>query len=146
MPHDVFISFANADKAAAETLCASLEAGGIRCWIAPRNALAGLSSGAQTVQAIAQSRIELLVLSGNANGSRTVLSEVKLAANRGQVILPVRIVAVPTSKALEYYLRAVEWFEIAPAPLENRSDTLLALVKALLDRIPLGNGEFANFL
>ena len=88
MPHDVFISFANADKAAAETLCASLEAGGIRCWIAPRNALAGLSSGAQTVQAIAQSRIELLVLSGNANGSRTVLSEVKLAANRGQVILP----------------------------------------------------------
>ena len=136
MPHDVFISYANEDKAVAESLCAGLEAGGVACWIAPRNALAGLSSGAQTVQAIAQSRIELLVLSAKTNGSRTVLSEVELAANRGKVILPVRIDDMPPSEALEYYLRAVEWFDIAAAPFESRSDALLALVKTLLARLP----------
>jgi hypothetical protein len=34
---DVFISYASTDKAAADSICDTLERGGITCWIAPRD-------------------------------------------------------------------------------------------------------------
>jgi hypothetical protein len=35
MAHDVFISYAHQDRTVANAVCATLEAHGIRCWIAP---------------------------------------------------------------------------------------------------------------
>src|SRR5271165_3014531 len=101
MAHDAFISYAFEDKTIADALCATLEAAGIACWIAPRDPRPGLPYGAQIVQAIAQSRIELLVLSRAANDSRAVLGEIEVGANRSKAILPVRIDAVEPADALE---------------------------------------------
>ena len=42
MAHDVFISYSAKDKTTADGVCATLEAKGIRCWIAPRDILPGM--------------------------------------------------------------------------------------------------------
>ncbi|MBV8588221.1 MAG: TIR domain-containing protein, partial [Verrucomicrobia bacterium] len=42
MAHDIFISYAMADKATADAARAALEKEGIRCWIAPRDVLPGI--------------------------------------------------------------------------------------------------------
>jgi hypothetical protein len=39
LAHDVYISYSREDKWAADAACATLEAAGIRCWIAPRDIL-----------------------------------------------------------------------------------------------------------
>ena len=41
MAHDVFISYSSQDKAVADAVCATLERGKIRCWVAPRDVPAG---------------------------------------------------------------------------------------------------------
>ena len=41
MKYDVFISYSHKDKAAADAVCASLEADGVRCWYAPRDIAPG---------------------------------------------------------------------------------------------------------
>ena len=41
MAHDVFISYAQEDKPVADAVCALLESKRVRCWIAPRDVLAG---------------------------------------------------------------------------------------------------------
>ena len=45
MKHDIFISYSILDKAIADAVCTQLEKQGIRCWIAPRNILAGAEWG-----------------------------------------------------------------------------------------------------
>ncbi|MBV9273036.1 MAG: hypothetical protein JO333_04020 [Verrucomicrobia bacterium] len=51
MALDVLISYAFADKLAADAACAAPEAAGIRCWIAPRN----VSPGVDNAEAIYRS-------------------------------------------------------------------------------------------
>ena len=42
MAHDVFVSYASGDKTVADSVCATLESHGVRCWMAPRDVLAGI--------------------------------------------------------------------------------------------------------
>ena len=133
MSHDAFISYAFEDKAVADALCEMLESDGIRCWIAPRDPRPGLPYGAQIVQAIAQSRAELLIFSRHANESRAVLGEIELAANRAKTIVPFRIDAVEPADVLEYYIRAVQWFDATRPPLEARVRELAALLHGVFD-------------
>ena len=37
MAYDVFVSYSHQDKLTADAVCATLEAQGVRCWIAPRD-------------------------------------------------------------------------------------------------------------
>ena len=45
MAHDIFVSYAHQDRTVANAVCATLEAHGIRCWIAPRDILPGSDWG-----------------------------------------------------------------------------------------------------
>jgi hypothetical protein len=45
MARDVFISYSSKDKPTADAVCATLEANGIRCWIAPRDVVPGSDWG-----------------------------------------------------------------------------------------------------
>ena len=45
MAHDVFVSYAHQDRTVANAVFATLEAHGIRCWIAPRDILPGRRLG-----------------------------------------------------------------------------------------------------
>jgi hypothetical protein len=49
--HDIFIRYAAKDKATADALCATLEASGIGCRIAPRDILPGIDWGEAIIEA-----------------------------------------------------------------------------------------------
>ena len=56
MGHDVFISHSTKDKAAADAVCAALEANGVRCWVAPRDIKPGENWATAILRGIAGCR------------------------------------------------------------------------------------------
>ena len=91
MPHDVFLSYASADRAAADAVCAALEARGIRCWIAPRDVPAGADWGEAILTAIGRAHAMVLVLSRQTAASVHVRNEVVTAVSQSLALVPVRI-------------------------------------------------------
>lgn len=134
MPHDVFISYSSHDKAVADATCAALEAGKIRCWIAPRDVLAGTEYGESILNAIEGCRAMVLVFSDHANKSPHIRREVERAVSKGKVIVPFRIEDVVPSGALEYCLGNTHWLDALNPPLETRIGELAGCVSRLLDR------------
>jgi hypothetical protein len=90
MAHDVFVSYSSNSRAAANAVCAKLEANDVRRWIAPRDVTPGVEYGECIMEAIEQSRIMVLVSYAVANKSLQVRKEVERAVNRNVVILPLR--------------------------------------------------------
>ncbi len=109
--HDVFISYSTFDRAAADAICAALEADGLTCWIAPRDGKPGVSYAHFLVDAIAASRIVVLVYSRAANDSDAVLNELELASSRSLPILSVRIEKIDPYAGAEFYLRRRQWLD-----------------------------------
>jgi hypothetical protein len=130
--YDVFISYSSSDKQAADAVCAALEAKRWRCWIAPRDVMAGREWGGAIVEAIEQSRLMVLVYSSHANQSQQVIREVERAVNKGVPIIPFRIEAAPPSKNMEYFLGASHWLDAYTQPLERHIEELANAIRALL--------------
>jgi hypothetical protein len=78
--HDVFISYSSKDKLTADAICAALERDGARCWIAPRDVLAGEEWAQSIIQAINGAKVLILVFSGFANASPQIRRVVERAA------------------------------------------------------------------
>jgi tetratricopeptide (TPR) repeat protein len=135
MAHDVFISYSAKDKATADGVCATLEARGIRCWIAPRDILAGIDWGEAIIEAINASRVMILVFSSNANDSHQIKREVERAVSKGLPIIPLRIENVAPARSLEYFIGPVHWLDALTPPLENHLQSLAETVRLLLARI-----------
>src|SRR5215470_7883386 len=133
MPHDVFISYAHADKATADAACATLEQAGIRCWIAPRDITPGEEFGAAIVKAIENCRVMVLIFSASANNSRQTRREVERAINAGVTLVPVRIEDVPPTESFAYFMSSVHWLDALTPPLEQHLHKLAASIKALLE-------------
>ena len=129
---DIFISYASLDKTAADAVCATLEASGIRCWIAPRDILPGADWSAAIVEALGQCRLLVLVFSANANQSTQIRNEVVLAVHNGLAIVPFRIEATAPTKSLAYFIGAVHWLDALTPPLEAHLQTLATTVRTLL--------------
>ncbi len=133
MAHDVFVCYSSEDKTIANAACAKLESAGIRCWIAPRDPIAGIPYGRQLVDAITAARIVLLIFSGNANRSEHVLRELEVASDSGKIIVPFRIENVVPSGDLRYYITRVHWLDAMSPPMEARLNELVALMQRLMD-------------
>ncbi|MGD0642105.1 MAG: toll/interleukin-1 receptor domain-containing protein [Roseiarcus sp.] len=129
---DVFISYAGSDKTTADAVCATLEASGIRCWIAPRDILPGSDWSAAIVEALGRCRLLVLVFSANANESTQIRNEVVQAVNNGLAIVPFRIEATIPSKSLAYFMGGVHWLDALTPPLEAHIQTLATTVRTLL--------------
>ena len=132
MTHEVFISYASLDKAAANAACAVLEAKGIRCWIAPRDIPPGANWAATISDTIGGCRVFLLIFSNNANASEQVQREVDLAANHRLSILPLRIENTLPQRSLEYYLNQRHWLDAFTPPLEQHLNRLADAISLLL--------------
>ena len=133
MAHDVFVCYSSEDKTIANAACAKLESAGIRCWIAPRDPIAGIPYGRQLVDAITAARIVLLIFSGHANRSEHVLRELEVASDSGKIIVPFRIENVVPSGDLRYYITRVHWLDAMSPPMESRLNELVALMQRLMD-------------
>jgi succinate dehydrogenase hydrophobic anchor subunit len=129
---DVFISHSSKDTIAAKAACAALEAAKIRCWIAPRDIVPGAKWGASIVRAINDSRVMVLIFSGNANSSAQVQREVDQAFGKSKTVVPLRIEDVRPADELAYYLDTVHWLDALTPPLEHNLERLVATVRALL--------------
>ncbi len=134
MAYDVFISYASKDKIVADAACARLEAAGIRCWIAPRDIVAGTSYGEAIIDAIHGAKIMVLVFSSSANSSGHIPKEVERAVSNGVPIIPFRIEDVAPGKSLDYFIGSVHWLDAMSPPLESHLDNLAATVQKLLPR------------
>src|SRR3954470_22039457 len=134
MAHDVFISYSSKDKPTADAVCATLEARGIRCWVAPRDILPGTDWGEAIIDAIEQSRVMILIFSGHANESPQIKREVERAVNKNVTVVPLRIENVPMSKSLEYFVSTPHGLDALTPPLEQHLRRVADTLQAVLSR------------
>lgn len=107
-PAPVFVSHTTKDRAMADRLVASLEAVGIRCWIAPRDIKLGDDWPAAITFAVASCRALVVLVTNAASQSRHVQREVQMADDAERPILPVIIGGAELSPALQYLLASTQ--------------------------------------
>ena len=129
MSHDVFISHSSLDKLAADAVCHGLEAKGIRCWIAPRDQVAGRAYGQQITSAIETAQVMVLIFSDNVNNSQAVLNEINIAAGANVTIVPFRLAKVDFNPELHFYLGRMHWLDAFPQPVDAYIDTLSETIR-----------------
>lgn len=134
MPHDVFISYAQADAEVARTICDTLERAGIPCWIAPRDIPPAAQYPGAITAGIAAAKVVVLVFSNHANQSPDVNREIGIAFQRKKTVVPFRLEAVPLGEQLEYFLGRTQWIEGFPSPLQRHLPTLAQAVGDVLQR------------
>ena len=132
MSHDIFISHSSIDKAIADSVCAGLENAGLRCWVAPRDIRAGDSWGSSIIDAIAASKIMVIVFSSNSNSSKQVMREVERAVQKDVVVVPFRIDEVQPSKDMEYFLSSTHWLDAITPNMEKHIANLVDTIKSIL--------------
>jgi hypothetical protein len=130
--HDVFISYAQADKPVADAVCVKLESRHIRCWIAPRDVAPGQNFPEAIMEGIEGCRIVLVIFSSHSNNSPHVLRELTTAVNKGRIIVPFRIEDVPLSKSMEYLMSVPHWMDAITPPIEKHIDLLATTVEHIL--------------
>ena len=134
MPAQVFISYSSEDKNVADAVCAGLEQARLRCWIAPRDIIAGDVYGEAILGAIGGCRIIVVIFSSSADLSGQVLREVERAVGAGKIIVPFRIEDVKPSKAMEFFLSASHWLDAFSPPIDQHIVALSDQLQALLQR------------
>ena len=104
MPHDAYISFASKDQDTAYMVCSALEAQGVVCWFAPRDADPDQPFGPQAFGAIRSAKVLVLVLTGDSNRSTRVSEELERAISRGLPVVTFQVDSVELSKTMQYFL------------------------------------------
>jgi len=140
---DVYISYAAADRQAAEAVCARLEAEDVTCWIAPRDVLPGRSFAQSLSGAIHAARVFVLVFSDATNESQQVERELHMADAARLPVVPVRVQDVQPHESIEYYLAGRSWVEASDPPLDARLGLLVETVSLLLLQTPLRQAHAA---
>ena len=134
MAHDVFVSYAHQDRTVANAVCATLEAHGIRCWIAPRDILPGSDWGAAIIDALQEAKAMVLVFSSGSNDSEQIKREVERAVHQGIAVVPFRIEDVLPNKTLEYFISTQHWLDALTPPLEDHLNHLAETITVLLEK------------
>ena len=122
--HQVFVSHATEDHDAASRVCEMLEADGIGCWLASRDAIASEDREAEILEAIRSSDLVLLVFSASANASPGVLHEIERAVAYERPVLPVRVDDATPNASLRHYL------DLAAQPAAIASPAIASLETA----------------
>ncbi|MDO9070199.1 MAG: TIR domain-containing protein, partial [Deltaproteobacteria bacterium] len=134
MAHDVFVSYSVKDKTTADAICASLEANGIRVWIAPRDVMPGSDWGESIIEAIEQSKVMILVFSANSNASPQIKREIERSVNKGVAVVPFRIDDILPSKTLEYFISTQHWLDAFTPPLEKHLGNLVSILRSIFTK------------
>src|SRR6187455_353090 len=101
-----------------------LEASELRCWVAPRDVPAGATWAESILDAIAGSRVFVLIFSAQSNESPQVLREVDAAVKHEIPILPFRVDETLPSRAIEYYVSTAHWLDAFTPPLAQHLERL----------------------
>ena len=143
---DVFISYSHVDEATAASVCSRLEAEGMTCWLAKRDAVPGDLRAQSITDAIAKSKAMVLVFSDAANGSPHVLREVAKAVSGGKPIIPLKLTDAEPTGPMGYYLETIHWHEAMGKTLDQSLDAILPAVRSAVrgGQAPSGAGHAAT--
>lgn len=133
---DVFICYRTAepDRDIADAICTRLEERGLRCWIAPRNILAGSQNYERDIlKGVENSRLFLLVSSFKSIYSEDCEMELKAAVLDGKALYSYRIDDTPYDGAFEKALSGVQWMDASDDPYAHL-EQLVIDVKGILAR------------
>jgi TolB-like protein/cytochrome c-type biogenesis protein CcmH/NrfG len=130
----VFISYASADKASANSIVGVLERGGISCWIAPRDVTPGVFYADAIVQALNAAQLMVVILSVHSVDSEHVLREVERASSKRRPLVAFRLDATPLPPGFEYFLSASQWLDASPGPMGAALAQLLEAVRRMLSQ------------
>ncbi|MHA2393002.1 MAG: toll/interleukin-1 receptor domain-containing protein [Promethearchaeota archaeon] len=119
MSHIVFISYAKENEDIAGSICKALENEDIKCWIAPRDILPGISYPKAIITAIKSSNKIVLVLSKYSNRSKHVLRELERALINDIQIVPIKIEDVVLSEEMEYFIGTTQWLDATSSPIDS---------------------------
>jgi formylglycine-generating enzyme required for sulfatase activity len=133
MAHEVFISHSSKDKPFADAVCAGLESRGVRCWIAPRDVLPGISWSEAIVDAVNECSVFLLILTSNSNSSKQTINEVDIAVNHNKTIVPFRMEDFQPTGSMEYFLGNLHWLDALSPGLEEHITKLVDYVLKILE-------------
>ena len=133
--HKVFLSHTQDDQEAASRVCALLEADGIGCWLASRDAIASEDKAAATIEAIRSADLVLLIFSASANSSPYVLREIERAIGYDRPVLSIHLDDAVPNPSLEYYLNLWQWLDV-PGGVEDRREEIVAAVRGQLAGTP----------
>ena len=111
MDRPIFISYSSSDKVVADQACASLEAAGYGCWIAPRNIEPGADYPAAILEALQHARAVVVVVSAAAVASPHILSEVGHAFGEKKPIISFRLSAAELPPNFDYFLSMSQWLD-----------------------------------
>ena len=139
--HDIFVSYAAADRTTAFSIVERLESHGMRCWVAPRDIAAGSEYGEEIVEAVKACRVLVVVFSEQANSSPHVRREVERAVSTRRAILPFRIEDTAPTGAMEYALGNTHWLDAVTRPLDPHIVALASTVQRMLGRDAGGSRE-----
>jgi hypothetical protein len=128
MAHDVFVSYATAQRPLAFALTKQFEDNQVSCWIAPRNIVSGTVWPEAIIAAITTSKLMLVLLSAESSNSPQVRKEVTQAVENGIPILPVRTDAAAPSAAMSYLLSDTHWYDALDRPYHELTDTVKILL------------------
>lgn len=128
----VFLSYSSKDFIEAVATCRHLEAAGIRCWIAPRNVLPGEAYPEAIMKGIETCRALVVLLSDTSNLSPHVHREIERALSHNAVIIPLRLLKMRPTGAMEYLISACQWIDAFGPTFDSALDTLLARLRGLL--------------
>jgi N-acetylneuraminic acid mutarotase len=131
MAHQVFLSHAKEDQAAASRVCETLEADGVHCWLAVRDLQEGSDPAASILGAIRDADLVLLLFSASANSSPAVLRDIERAIAYEKRVLSLHLDEATPNASLEYYLNLWQWLDVS-GDLEARRDGVLAAVRGQL--------------
>lgn len=130
-PYDVFISYASEDQPVARGVCDALEERGIRCWIAPRDCLAGIPYASAIVRGIRECRAMAIVFSDHANRSDQVGREVEIGASEKIPLVRFQVEECELSEEMTFFLSSPHGLDAWTPPLDNH----IALLAAALDNL-----------
>ncbi len=132
MAFDVFISYSSSDREVADRVCATLEGTGIACCIAPRDLQPGEGYAGALVEAIARSRVMVLIFSSRSNASPQVRREVEKAVSRNLRLIPFRIENTLPTGDLDYLISSLHWLDAYSGSVDRYLPKLVETVRSAL--------------
>ena len=110
-PEDVFVSYSRQDNDKVMELTSKLRSAGVRMWMDVRNIDGAAMWGEEIVNALAKSKVLLLLVSNSSVASQNVVKEVLLASERKGHILPIDLEPTEIPVSLKYALAGIQHIE-----------------------------------
>lgn len=127
MVYHVFISYSSKDKQIADKVCQVLESHNMKCWLAPRDIVAGQKYSEAIESAICNCSVFLIIFSKNSNSSPWVESELNIAFTECKKIVPLRIDNTKLEGEMRLLLNNKQWITISQSTDKSFDNLVVAI-------------------